>query len=72
MVREAYKRKYRDIENLYLEACEKAGIEPYPTTDPGAVPAEPAQTPAPPAEETPEAEPTATPTVNPFLVTEDE
>ena len=71
--RDAYKRKYRDIENLYLEACEKAGIEPYPTTEPEAVPTEEVtQTPAPPAEATPEPEPTDTPTVNPFLVTEDE
>lgn len=70
--REAYKRKYRDIENLYLLACENAGIDPYPAADPEGTPAEPTQTPAPPAEETPEQEPTATPTVNPFLVTEDE
>ena len=70
--REAYKRTYRDIENLYLLACENAGIDPYPAADPEGTPAEPTQTPAPPAEETPEQEPTATPTVNPFLVTEDE
>ena len=25
-------RQYRDIENLYLESCEKAGIEAYPET----------------------------------------
>ena len=66
--REAYKRRYRDLESLYLEACEKAGIDPYPETEPEAT-----QTPAP-ADVTPgpEAEPTPEPTANPFLVTEDE
>ena len=39
--------KYRDIENLYLRACEKAGIEPYPeeTAAPEEIPS-PSPTPA--------------------------
>lgn len=68
--RESLKRKYRDIENLYVEACAKCGKDPYPTPEPGAegdaVPTEAsASTPAP-ADDTP----TLTP--NPWQVTEDE
>ena len=71
--REALKRRYRDIETLYLEACEKADIDPYPTetedtevvvsTEPsgGAAPAEAEEAPSQPAFPT-----------SPFLVTEDD
>ncbi len=59
--RSAVKRKYRDIENLYLEACKNAGIEPNPgTPEPSAAPEEGTPSPA----------PTSTPE-SPFLVTED-
>ena len=59
--RSAVKRKYRDIENLYLEACKNAGIEPNPgTPEPSAAP----------EEGTPYPAPTSTPE-SPFLVTED-
>ena len=69
--REGLRRQYRDIEQLYLQACEGAGIDPYPT--PAEEPAAPAETPAP-AENTPEPEaaPAETPVPDPFLVTEDE
>ena len=69
--REGLRRQYRDIENLYLQACEKAGINPYPETP---VPPETTETPAPPAENTeqPAAEPTETPAPDPFLVTEED
>lgn len=65
--RESLKRKYRDIENLYLEACSKAGVEPStkkqePDTDSD----EKEKTPAPTAEPKPSIAP------DPFLVTEDE
>ena len=73
--RESLKHKFRDIENLYVEACSKCGEPPYPTPEPGAegegetqgaAPTEaPASTPAP-ADESP----TATP--NPWQVTEDD
>lgn len=71
MDREGLRRQYRDIEQLYLQACEGAGIDPYPT--PAAEPEVPAETPVP-AENTPEPEaaPTETPVPDPFLVTEDE
>ena len=59
--RQALRKKYKDIENLYLAACEGAGIEAYPAAP------EPAATPAPESEEDP-----GTPTAPPFLVTEDE
>ena len=59
--RSAVKRKYRDIDNLYLEACKNAGIEPNPgTPEPSAAPEEGTPSPA----------PTSTPE-SPFLVTED-
>ena len=60
--------KREECVRLFTEACEKAGIDPYPETEPEAT-----QTPAP-ADVTPgpEAEPTPEPTANPFLVTEDE
>ncbi|MBQ6515031.1 MAG: tetratricopeptide repeat protein [Clostridia bacterium] len=65
--RESLKRKYRDIENLYVEACTKCGVYPYPTPEPGAEDeaegtATPTVTPT----------PTATPTPNPWQVTEEE
>ena len=62
--RKTLKRKYRDIEVLYVTACEGAGIEPYPAS--------------PEAETGPSATPAGTDeiaaevTVPPFLVTEDE
>ena len=66
--RQALRRQYRDIENLYLQACEKAGIEAYPATpEPGT------ETPEPPAgSDQPAAEPADTPEPDPFLVTEDD
>ena len=65
--RESLKRKYRDIENLYVEACTKCGVYPYPTPEPGAEDeAEGTVTP------TVTPTPTATPTPNPWQVTEDE
>ena len=61
--REALGRKYRDIETLYLEACEKAGIEAYPATpEPSSVPE---TTPA------PDTEPTASP-LDSFRVTDED
>ena len=68
--RPAMKKKHGDVEALYLQACEGAGIDPYPATpDPSALP-EPTPSPVPataapePAEETPGPDP--------FMVTEDE
>ena len=74
--REALRRTYRDIETLYLEACEKAGIVPYPETpspDPESTEAS-AASPAPPtaSPEKPTPAPTPDASVNPFLVTEDD
>ena len=58
-------QKYRDIERMYLEACEKAGIEAYPEEEtPSEVPA-PAETTAAPSE------PTESP-LDPFRVTDEE
>jgi len=67
--RQALRKKYKDIENLYLAACEGAGIEAYPATqDPNAESTpEPAATPAPEG-----GDDTETPTAPAFLVTEDE
>lgn len=72
--REALRPTYRDIEAIYLQACEKAGIIPYPETpvpDP-----ESTETPsAGPVQATPAPEkPVSTPdpSLNPFLVTEDD
>ena len=74
--RQALKRQYRDIENLYLQACEKAGINPYPETpaptEPDSPTENPDNTPAPADGGQPAAEPTETPAPDPFLVTEDE
>ena len=71
--REALRRQYRDIENLYLQACEKAGINPYPETPaPPEADASAESTPAPAEREQPPADPTDTPAPDPFLVTEDE
>ena len=76
--REALKRKYRDIENLYVVACENTGIPPYPETPApdaaaGGPEGEAEATPAP-YESAPEPSPTPVPTPapDPFLVTEDE
>ena len=64
--RESLKRKYRDIENLYLEACSKCGEDPYPTPEPGAEGgAEGSPSPS-------DSIPVLTPEPDPFLVTEDE
>ena len=61
--RESLVRQYRDIETLYLQACEKAGIEAYPPEE------EKEETPtAAPAEG---AEPTDSP-LDPFRVTDEE
>ena len=71
--REELKKQFRDIEDLYLEACEKAGIEAYPQESgaPTETPA-PEPTPTPVPEETPEGETPAPETPVPFRVTEDE
>ena len=75
--RDRLKREHRDVEDLYLQACGQAGIDPYPVTpepeDTGAgtpSPA-PAATPAPDLTPVPEAD-EGTPSPVPFLVTEDE
>ena len=67
--RQALRKKYKDIETLYLTACKGAGIEAYPVTpDPEAENTpEITNTPAP--DEKTEAEESEPP---PFLVTEDE
>ena len=68
--RQALRRKYKDIETLYLTACDGAGIEAYPATpDPEAEGTPEPQTTPDPAEE--EESGTET-TVHPFLVTEDD
>lgn len=77
--RQALKSRYRDIENLYLQACREAGLDPYPTT------AEPETTdtlseegtPTPPEETAsispePSASPDPSASPNSFLVTEDD
>ena len=76
--RETLKRKYRDIENLYLVACENTGIPPYPETPaPDAAAGGPeGEAEATPASSEPASEPSPTPAPtpapDPFLVTEDE
>ena len=69
--RQSLKRKYKDIENLYLAACNGAGIEAYPATpDPEAESTpDPAAVPAPAGNGDGAADPA---TIPPFLVTEDE
>ena len=69
--RESLKRKYRDIENLYTEACAKCGEDPYPTPEPGAE-GEDGQQGVTPAETEGGAEGSPTPTPNPWQVIEDE
>lgn len=74
--REAILKRHRDAETLYLEACEKAGIEPYPATPEPAETEIPAtETPAPAAPEAsgaPESEaPAETSPLEAFMV-EDE
>ena len=67
--RVALRQTYRDIETLYLEACTKAGIVPYPDTSES--PEDSFATPAPDSEESaPDPVPEASP--DPFLVTEEE
>ena len=68
--RESLKRKYRDIENMYVIACEKLGVDPYPEPEetPGAGPdtgSEPTPSPVSGPDSTP------VPPDSPFLVTED-
>ena len=72
--RESLKRKYRDIENMYLIACEKTGTEPYPDAENGEGGQHDAGTNEGGATESPlpEPEPAMTPEPNPFLVTEDD
>lgn len=67
--RQALKRKYKDIETLYVTACEGAGIEAYPAApDPEAE-----GTPGPEATPAPDGtDETGEATVPPFLVTEDD
>ena len=71
--RTALRRKYRDIETLYLQACEKAGIDPYPVTP---TPSPAPETPTPPVSthrpEQPVPAPSPGITPDPFLVTEDD
>ena len=79
--RDWLKKKYRDVESVYLKACEKAGIDPYPTeAEPDdTVPAEDETTSTPLSTlqtplsetETPSSE-SAPQTLSPFLVTEDD
>ncbi len=64
--REALKDKHRDVEDLYLEACEKAGIDPYPATPEPTEGAGPEATPAPEGEAS-----TASP-LDPFRVEDEE
>ncbi len=68
--RETLRQTYRDIETMYLEACQNAGIIPYPETPvPDAETSDSPVTPAPSA-----GLPAPTPGVSPdpFLVTEDD
>ena len=65
--RQSLLRKYRDIETLYLKACENAGIIPYPDTP---VP-EAEETPLPTATPAPDAGATESP-LDPFRVTDEE
>lgn len=68
--REALRQTYRDIETMYLEACQNAGIIPYPET-----PAPNAETSGSPATPAPSAglpAPTPGTSPDPFLVTEDD
>ena len=71
--RTALRRKYRDIETLYLQACEKAGIDPYPVTP---TPSPAPETPTPPVSTPRPEQPVPAPspgiTPDPFLVTEDD
>lgn len=72
--RPALRQKYRDIENLYLEACDSLGIPAYPETpDPEAVLPEPMPeaTDLPPFLVDTEDEPEPA-EADPFLVTEDD
>ena len=68
--RDSLKKKYRDIENMYLIACEKLGKPAYPETEGTGEDQETPDT----ATETPSPDsgPTPTPEPNPFLVTEDD
>ena len=67
--RESVKKQHRDVEDLYLQACREAGIEPYPAApetegpESGQPSPAPAQTPVPDGE---------TPAPNPFLVSGDD
>lgn len=76
--RNALRKKYKDIENLYLAACEGLKKDPYPTESPEDEATEtPAEaggpTPAPESGPAPTEDPDAeTPTPVPFLVTEDD
>lgn len=70
--RESLKRKFRDIENLYVEACSKCGVDPYPTPDPDAEGESQGEFGDAAPTETPTEAPTLPPAPDPFLVTEDE
>lgn len=68
--RNGLRRKYRDIENMYLIACEKNGDDPYPPEeDPDQEPEEDENDAEERSAET--SEPASTPE-SPFLVTEDD
>ena len=71
--RQALRKKYKDIETLYLTACEGAGIDPYPTeSEPEADSTQvPSAAPSAPAADG-EDETGDLPTPLPFLVTEDD
>ena len=69
--RESLRRKYRDIETLYLEACEKAGIVPDPESPEPAAPDASVNAALPtPGPDSPLPSPDASP--DPFLVVEDD
>ncbi len=64
-------KKYKDIETMYLQACKKAGIDPYPET-PSPTP-KPTKTPAPAAKRTPvPEEKVIVLSPDPFMVTDED
>ena len=64
-------KKYKDIEAMYLQACKKAGVDPYPET-PSPSP-KPTKTPAPSAKRTPvPEEKIVVLSPDPFMVTDED
>lgn len=72
--RDSLKRKYRDIENLYVLACENLGIVPWPETETPETNDPTTSEPEKGLQETdsPLPDTAPTPAPDPFLVTEDE